>query len=82
MIIFELLSLILFVLFLLYLAFFSPKFDRFMKKLFNRNPESADGIADKVSNIEADKVAAKAALAAREASLAAEKAKLDKIQVK
>ncbi len=80
--VFELLAIILVALILIYLAAFSPKFDRFVKRLFGNEPESADGIANKVQNIEQEKAAAKAAIASREQSLAQEKAKLDKINIK
>jgi len=84
MFIFELLGLVLFVLVLAYLAFFSPKFDKFVRSFFKRPtpaPESADAIAESATNIrtEADKV--RAALAAREKAIADEKAKLGNIKV-
>lgn len=82
MFIFELLALIIVVLVLLYLAFFSPKFDRLMTRLFSKNPETATGIAVKVQNINAEKAAAQAAITSRSKALADEKAALDNIQVK
>lgn len=80
--IFELLAIILVALGLLYLAFFSPKFDRFVKRLFNRQPDSADGIAASVQSIEVQKAQAAKAAADRAKYLADEKAKLDSLNVK
>jgi type II secretory pathway component PulM len=79
---FEILFLLTGVLILIYLAFFSPKFDRFCRKIFRMNNDSADAIATQVDNIEAARKSAVAAKSAREKVLADERAKLDKIQVK
>lgn len=80
--IFELLAIAVVALTLLYLAFFSPKFDRLVKRLFNRQPDNADGIAASVQSAEQQKAQAKQAAADRAKYLADEKAKLDSLNVK
>ncbi len=82
MIIFELFSLLVVISVLIYLGFFSPKFDRFCRRFFRMNNDSADAIATQVDDIEAAKKAAASAVSARAKVLADEQAKLNKIQVK
>ncbi len=78
----EILAVIIVVLFLIYLVLFSSKFDRAVKRLFNRQSDSADGIQASVESIELQKVQTTQAVADRTKYLASEKAKLDSINIK
>lgn len=74
---------------LIWFLFFSKTFARWTSNLEKRNKEitspdanSADVLASRVANIEAEKKAAAVAIDTRKAAVADEAAKLDKLSVK